>query len=241
MTQLYIVLTGIILLSAQTDQIPIPQNRAAIDPAYVVLDNNLSEEIVTNQLLLLFKKDVTGSNQKRIIDRVGGRIIGGVPDMNIYQIGIVNSRKSVEYIRAVCNQLEEEDAVISATPRRADEDKVQKVSIDKAPAPKRQGTLQMNAVGREEKSQDQPGIDEIINNHRPDLSSCIKNRKSSGQEILFRISISPAGQVTEVKALKSEITDRKILDCLIYRIKKWNDFPPEDRPYDRQVEFSFEY
>jgi hypothetical protein len=227
---LLVVLLATITSFAANTRIPIPENSAPVEDDFIIVDPKTGEQIVCNQILMIFKTGVIQKEQEFILASIPGKIIGGIPSMQIYQILIENPGCTVDKIKQIC------DKVLQDEP-------FQKIDADALV--KRKSNLDIEPTERLNISDNSNSIEYTLNLHRNTLTTCQKqirqNFPQSHGEILFRIYLSPSGEVTKVKTLKSDLKNDKIINCFEYKIGCWNEFPKEPQKYERQFEFSLTY
>ncbi len=91
-------------------------------------------------------------------------------------------------------------------------------------------------------------VQAVINEHRLAIQDCYKQtlKRNPGLKgkLDVRFAINPVGQVSAVEVVNSTIKETDMINCIIGRIKGWNDFGPgnPDKPDEvyRQV-FTFGY
>jgi len=239
-----LMMTTLCLISfAENNRIPIPEQSAPIEEIYIVEDMESGDKIVCNQILMIFKNDVTLEEQESILSSIRGKVIGGLPSMQIYQVLIDNPACTAAKVAQICENVVKNNNVIHATPRKIRSYSLQKIEADANV--KRKSKLDIEATDRAIIPDNSNTIEYSLELHRNTLNTCQKQiRKlypNRHGEILFRIYLSPLGEVNKVKTLKSDLKDDKIINCLEYKMGTWRDFPQEPQNYERQVDFTFKY
>jgi hypothetical protein len=225
------------------DRIPVPGKSADIDENYLTVDSVSGEMIACDQILIVFQPDVTRQQQEKILSSIGGDIIGGVPSLDIYQVEIKNPDCSVKTVNQICEQLQKNLKIVLASARKENDDRIPKVNTKTYV--KRKSSLNMEATDRAIEPDDSNSINGALSENKNSLAACQKQIRqfypNKHGQILFRIYLSPGGDVTNVKTLKSDLKDDKIINCFEYKMKSWDGFPEETQRYERQVEFSVKY
>jgi hypothetical protein len=213
--------------------LPIPGSEAPVKAADVTIDPYSGIQVVTNQLLLVFHDHTVRQEQQRILDRINGKIIGGIPSKSIYQVRISNPDGSIDHINRVCSSLQKDKQVAYATPRFIGMDGSRKTVSN------RKGGLNIQPVDRDITLKDRDTMSDALDRNKQILASCHKLGKDMHGKIEFRIILSPEGAVSRVVTLKSEISNRHLIKCLEYKIRQWQGFPRIGGNHQRQVDFTF--
>ena len=237
----FVVVFYLVVSSAfAQNRLPIPEQKAEIDKIYVIKNRSGDEKIVSNQVLIVFKQDVSAADQNRAIYRVNGKLVGGIPAMEIYQVEIANPAKSLDVVESVITTLTKDPSVVHAAVRKADYEGFPKINLKTALPEGRRDLGKIDTGERGGVKRETDPVDEVLAKHRPTLYNCVKNSGMSGQ-VTFRIRINPAGDVTRVKILKSNVKKKTLTDCMQYKIKKWDGFPKQKQKQARQVDFTFKF
>lgn len=72
----------------------------------------------------------------------------------------------------------------------------------------------------------------VVSKHNPAIQYCyqreVKRNSALRGEIRVRIVINPGGSVDSVNVISSTLQNPSVEDCVVGRIKRWNDFGPSD-------------
>ncbi len=72
----------------------------------------------------------------------------------------------------------------------------------------------------------------VILSHNQSIQDCykqiLKRRPSVKGKIVLRFSVTTAGTIRKVEIIQSTLNDRQLENCIIRRVKRWNDFGPCD-------------
>jgi hypothetical protein len=213
--------------------IPIPSSEAPVKPHEIVTDSFSGIQVVSNQLQIIFHEWTGSREQRRILRKVGGKVVGGIPDKSIYQVGITNPDGSIDYVNRICTLLQKEKHVAYVTPRFID------LQGNKKTICNRKGALNIQPGARDKSLSVTDPMSDALNKNKQNLQSCFKIEETRHGKIAFRILLSPEGNVLRVMVLKSEITDRNLVKCLEYKIRKWQGFPSIGDDQVRQIDFTF--
>ena len=220
----------------QQEKIPVPLDAAPYTSADVITDEETNEKFICDQIHVIFAEDISRSEQLAVLLRISGKIVGGIPDMNIYQISFPNPKRSLKRQRDVISKLEKNPRLLHVDARKEKSQTVEHIEIEMK-QPERKGEINIQPQERivvEKKNE----IQEILEQNRESLLSCKKKKSTGRAEILFRLTINPEGQIKQVKVLTSTVKDELLLNCLEYKIRQWTGFSANGK-FDRQVEFTF--
>jgi hypothetical protein len=231
-----LIITG---LSA-SEKIPVPQESAPYSEKFVREDEAGGDQIICNQLVVVFTEDVTRTEQQMLLQKINGEIVGGVPEMDIYQIRIPNPDASISKVKMISSEITKHKHVAHAGPRKVPTGMINKIDIKRTKPVKRMGTLDMAPAERAAPEEEDAMVSKLTE-HKKNLHSCLKSASTHHGFIEYRITINPAGQVTGIKVLKSNFRDKNLKDCLAFKMRKWDDFPLYTKNYDRQLEFTFKF
>jgi hypothetical protein len=234
MVQIVTLLFTLILF--QQEKIPVPLEEAPYTSADVVIDKESEEKFICDQIQVIFADNITRSEQLAVLLRISGKIVGGIPDMNIYQISFPNPKRSLKRQRDVISKLQKNQRLLHVDARKGKSQTIEPIEIE-VKQPERKGEINMQPQERivvEKKNE----IQEILEKNREGLLICKKKKSTGAGEILFRLTINPEGQIKQVKVLTSTMKDELLLNCLEYKIRQWTGFPANGK-FDRQVEFTF--
>jgi len=236
---IFAVILCILSFSSQQDRIPIPVTEAPYAAADVVVDEDSGEKIICDQLVIVFAEDITRSEQLNVLLQISGKVVGGNPDMNIYHISFPNRRRSLSTQNNIIKKLNKNPRIEHVSARKEKSDIVGTIEIEMK-QPERKGEINMSAEGRHY-TEKKDELQEVLDANRETLLSCKRNKGIRKGDILFRLTISPEGELKEVKILQSNIKDKIFLNCLEYKIRQWTGFPSQNGDFDRQVEFTFKF
>ena len=139
----FIVLCTIAMAS---DKIPIPKESADYSQKYVVQDPESGDDVICNQIYIVFTEDVTSTEQKSIIKNINGALIGGIPAMDMYQIEIRNNEKSLKKVDGICSKLQKNKKVIHAAARKVPTGNIDKIEVETSKPVRRRGQLDMEPI-----------------------------------------------------------------------------------------------
>lgn len=78
----------------------------------------------------------------------------------------------------------------------------------------------------------QGDIQGVVLRHNKSIQYCyerqLKRNPNLRGKIVVRFTITPQGSVTDVKIVSSDLNNRKVEQCVINRIRRWNDFGQVD-------------
>jgi hypothetical protein len=228
------------------DHIPIPDKNPKYEQKYIITDPESGDKIVSNQIIVIFDETATTVQQKNILRSCGGKIIGGIPDMDAYYIAINNVSLSFTRLKNICNELEKNKYVLYASPRVISVNNSKK--INKAVEVERRGEINLEIEKKSADKEEPDGknsIYDILLANRGELIGCIKRKYNiSGDyhgSLLFRISITQSGEIADVYILESDIKDELVRNCLKNKIKKWDNFPGHSNKSNMQIEFRLKF
>lgn len=91
-------------------------------------------------------------------------------------------------------------------------------------------------------------VQAVINSHRPAIIDCYKQllrrQPEAKGKIEIRFAVNPDGRVVRAEIVQSTIDDSEMQQCILNRIRKWNDFGYGDPTVPEQVfrqTFTFGY
>ena len=212
---------------------------APYDSVSVIVSPETGKKIVCNQLQVIFRDGVRGDQRRSAVNTINGTIAGYLDDLDIYQIMVPNRKCEFTALKQLLEKLSKHKSVSQVSYRVVEERSFEKIDVGKL-KPQRHGQLDMQPAERKKKEQPSE-MDLILDNNKKTLYTCIEQFPGSHGESEFRIIISPEGGIKQVTLLKTNVKNKKITDCMKFRIGKWNDFPPEAKGFDRNLEFSFKF
>jgi len=236
----YMLLLMMSSLALSSDKIPVPKESADYSERYVFRDPDSGDNIICNQIVVVFTEDVTSSEQKQALNKIGGKIIGGIPDMDMYQVEIENKELNLKKVERVCLELEKNKKVIHASARKLPTGKIKKIELEHAKPVRRTGELDLAPAERAAPIEEDEMVT-VLEAHKTTLFECLNKSDLKHGSIEYRITVNKAGQVTKTKALASSFTDKNLKDCLAHKIRRWKGFPEYEKDYDRQLEFTFKF
>jgi len=229
----FIIILILLATNLLAGGIPIPNSEAPVKANEVVIDPYSGIQVVTNQILLVFHDQTVGLEQQQILDKINGKVIGGIPAKAMYQVSITNPDSSIDHINRVCSVLQKDKQVAYATPRFVG------LNGAKITASGRKGGLDIQPGERDTGLKVKDEMSDALARNKKILQPCYNIGKDVHGKIEFRIILSPEGEVSRVTALRSEISNRNLIKCLEYKIRKWQGFPSITDNHQRQVDFTF--
>ncbi len=125
---------------------------------------------------------------------------------------------------------------------RAEEFETVKSSVPVKPAPPR------NAEERAKLRRTAEQVQAVINGHRPAIIDCYKQLLKRDPEVKgkieIRFAVDPDGRVIRAEIVQSTIDDIEMQQCILNRVRRWNDFGYGDPTTPEQVfrqTFTFGY
>lgn len=227
-------------LAMGLDKIPIPRESADYSEKYIIQDPESGDDIICNQIVIVFSEDINSTEQKNILKKISGNIIGGIPVMDMYQVRIQNNDVSLKKVERICGELEKNKKVVHASPRKLPTGNIHKIELENMKPVRRRGQLDLAPAERAAPEKEDKMVT-TLQMHKANLYSCLKSTAIKQGSIEYRITINPSGKVTHIKILKSTFNDKNLKDCLSHKIRKWDDFPGFEKDYDRQLEFTFQF
>lgn len=85
-----------------------------------------------------------------------------------------------------------------------------------------------NERGIKSESRDPDKVSEVINRHNSSIQYCyqreLKQNSDLKGKLVVRFTVTPAGNVKDVKVISSTLSNPGIERCVVSRIKRWDDF-----------------
>jgi hypothetical protein len=237
--RLPLLLLGMICSAAAQQPKTEVSGPAPYDSTNVIVSPETGKKIVCNQLQVIFKDGVKQDQRRNAVNTINGTIAGYLDDLDIYQITVPNRKCEFSSLKQTLEKLGKHRSVSQVSYRVVEERSFEKIDVGKL-RPQRHGQLDMQPAERKKKEQPSE-MDLILENNKKTLYTCIEQFPGSHGETEIRIIISPEGGIKQVTLLKTNVKNKKITDCMKFRIGKWNDFPPETKGFDRNLEFSFKF
>ncbi len=240
------LLSGFITVLVGADRIPIPQKPVNYKTQDLIDDPSGEGMLVCNQLLIAFKKDIDRQHQERLLASIGAEVIGGMPDIDVYQVLFDNPTRSIQHFRKVYETIRLADDILFVMPRRVAASASGSLASDKISTDmERRGALNLQPVSRKTGISATGTYDEIIASHRPGLMACVQKksrlfRNLSGR-VEFLLNINSRGAVTHVSITKSSFRNRKLLACLKNKISCWRNFPKLSSDSKTELYFMFRF
>jgi len=205
----------------------------------IISDPENGNTVVCNQLQIIFKENINENQRISAVKSANGSIIGYLQDLNIYQIGIPNLKCDFTELKRVREKLARHQAVYQVSYRAVEGSGLQEIDVGKLKT-KRQGQLDLQPAVRtqEEKPSE---VELILAKNKSTLHGCTQQFPGVHGQVEFRMIINPDGSIKEVQVLQSTVDNKKLTECMKYKIGKWNDFPQEPKGFDRNLEFSFRF
>ena len=234
------ILLMLSLPALSSDKIPVPKESADYSERYVFRDPDSGDNIICNQIVIVFSEDVTSAEQKNVLNKIGGIIIGGIPDMDMYQVRIENKELNLKKVERVCQELKKNKKVIHASVRKLPTGEIKKIELENAKPVRRTGELDLEPAERAAPIEEDEMVT-ILEAHKTTLFECLNKLDLKHGSIEYRITVNKAGQVIKTKVLSSSFSDKNLKDCLAHKIRRWEGFPDYENDYDRQLEFTFKF
>ena len=212
---------------------------AAYREEEIITNPDNGDKIISNQLQIIFADETTKGQRDKAISQVQGRIAGYLDDLNIYQIVVPNQKNDFDRLQSKREQLLKNKAVYQVSFRVVEGSGLDKIDMGKLKT-QRQGQLDMQPAER--KTKEQPSeMELVLSKNKATLHSCLQQFPGVHGQVEFRVIIGSEGAIRQVVVLQSSVRNKKITDCMKYRVNKWDDFPPEPKGFDRNLEFSFKF
>lgn len=212
---------------------------AAYNQGDVISDPENGNSIVCNQLQIIFKENINENQRISAVKSVNGAIEGYLQDLNIYQIGIPNLKCDFAELKRVREKLAGHRSVYQVSYRSVAGSGLQEIDVGKLKT-KRQGQLDLQPAVR--KQEEKPSeMELILTKNKATLHGCTQQFPGVHGQVEFRMVINPDGNIKEVQVLQSTVENKKLTECMKYKVGKWNDFPQEPKGFDRNLEFSFKF
>ena len=240
------LLSGFLTVLIGADRIPVPQKPVNYKAHDLIDDPSGEGMLVCNQLLIAFKKDIGRQQQERLLASIGAEVIGGMPDIDVYQVLFDNPTRSIQHFREVYETIRVADDILFVMPRRVSATASGSFISDKTSADMvRRGALNLQPVSRKSGISATGTYDEIIASHRPGLMACVQKksrlfRNLSGR-VEFLLNINSSGAVTHVSITNSSFRNRKLLACLKNKIRRWRNFPKLSTDSKTELRFMFSF
>ena len=234
-------------VEASNNRLAIPPNTAEIDQEKIVTDPNTGDRLVSNQVLLAFKDHVQSTEQLKVLESIGGKIVGGMPALEIYQVAFENRDASLDRLQTVKDLLSINEDVLFVLPRKIQSGNRRFIEFENDEnVIARKGSLTLTTATKKSDIHKMHRIEDIINFHNPALSGCLEktariNSNFHGS-VIFRIEISNLGEVISASVVNvSQNIDKKLVSCFLKKIRKWNDFPSHSNANFLTVDFTFDF
>ncbi|MFC2088547.1 AgmX/PglI C-terminal domain-containing protein [Calditrichota bacterium] len=244
-----VFLSIILLLTLQSylfagNRIPIPAKQIPYNKSDVITNPINGEKFVHNQLLVVFEPIISVQQQNEILESIDGKVVGGSPGFDIYQIAFENPEKSFSKLAQVQLQLEKNKHIVYAMPQNVDEQLVDKNrKLIASVSSQRTGQLMTENYRRKFSSRYSNEIQNTINRHWTDLNTCVEQLNqivdSYHGKIKFKITVAPEGDVKYARVFETNIRNKQLTICMLQKIRRWEDFPKIRGSENRQVEFEF--
>jgi TonB family protein len=92
--------------------------------------------------------------------------------------------------------------------------------------------LILNRTGRKASARKAEHVTRIVLNHNRSIQDCYKQalKKQPGikGKVVVRFSVTPDGAVDHVEVVRSTIDYEPMINCIVNRIRRWNDFSESD-------------
>jgi hypothetical protein len=226
------------ILMGQED-FPGIQGPAPYKEGEIIVNPDNGDKIICNQLQIIFVDNLNREQKSSALKKVNGKMAGYLEDLDIYQIIITNPKCDFNELKKQREKLIHNKLVYQVSYRVVEGSGLDKIDVGKL-KPKRQGQLDMQPAERKKK-EEPTQMELALNKNKATLHSCLQQFPGVHGQVEFRVIIDENGSVSQVVILQSTVSNKKITDCMKYKVGKWHDFPPEPRGFDRNLEFSFKF
>ncbi len=244
-----VVLVLIILVSQflfAGNRIPIPNKQISYNKNDVIKNPKTGEKLVCNQLLVVFDPAIQKPKQEQILKSIHGKVVGGLPSFEIYQITFKNENKSYSELAKVISKLENNKNILFVMPQKTEKgnstgtkDLVSSVNSE------RTGGLNSKNLKRKSSTGSSNKVQNTINGHWPGLNACVEKQNRIVEtlhgKILFTLVVTPKGVVKSARINSSSIRNKKITSCMLTKIRKSRDFPKTKGTENRKIDFEFAF
>ena len=212
----------------------------------VILDPSSGEKMYADQLMLAFKEDVSDQIRDRIFTEYGLEPISRYPSLNIYHVTFSNPRARLAKLQSTRDKLKHNPKIMYVYPCKLTIFSDSANYIAKDHVIKRSGEIALNLADLDQTQAKPKTVKEAITTHSGSLLYCVEKKqrliKNFHGSILFRLTISPTGEVIKAKATRSSAQDRGLIGCLVNRMLSWRGFPEQSsKAGNWTVEFSFDF
>lgn len=200
----------------------------------------------SSRFCVAFQESLSHNQINSILDRYSADVIEKMPSISVpvYIVKIANQRNDNSFVSNTLNRLDNEPGILYVTSEYSDL-KEQTVSFGNV---RRQGNLGISRPTKasfDDKSlSSTTRYQDIVVSHFEGLYRCLSpksSQKKTGHYAQFNINIDRGGSVSQVRVLKTNIRDPRVLNCLRKKIYTWRNFPERQGPRDLHVKFKFEY
>jgi hypothetical protein len=214
-------------------------------PKNVIVDPSTGDKVFSNQLMIAFNNKVSSSEGKKILVNYSINVISRAPSMNIYQASFHNPDASLSKLKKTCERLKRNPKVLYVYPRKYYLNTAKTATQLRDQSLKRRGEINLSLSNNSGINKAKT-INQAISQHQTALFSCIERKRRLSDDyhgsVSFRIDLSTSGKVANVRVTKTSINDRRLVQCLVNKVKKWNDFPHDKKKNrTRSVNFSFKF
>jgi hypothetical protein len=217
----------------------IPKKPADYLDSEVIVNPDNGDRIICNQLQVIFKSEIPDDQKQSAIKKVKGRMAGYLDDLDIYQIIVQNRNCDFQILKSQREKLEKDRTIYQVSYRVVEGSGLDKIDVTRL-KPKRHGQLDMQPAER--KTREAPSEMELaLNQNKATLHTCLTQFPGVHGQMEFRIIIDEQGAVRQTVVLQSSVKNKKITDCVKYKVGKWEGFPEEPKGFDRNMEFTFKF
>jgi len=228
------------------NRIAIPNKQISYSGNDIISNPSNGERYVYNQLLIVFDPAVNRSQQESILNSIDGKVVGGLPAFDIYQITFDNPNKSYLKLAQVQLELEKNGNILYAMPQKIENQSSNKTKLLLASSDsERSGNLNSKNLHRKSSKPKLNRIQDTINSHLLGLNACVERQNritdSFHGKVQFVLVVMPNGNLKSARIPRSTVKDKQVTACMLKKVRKWRDFPKSKGTENRKVEFEFAF
>ena len=242
-TGLMTSITLILLLGSLVQAKNKSTGETRINDDSTVINPITGEQVIANQLMLTFENDVTESCILQLLQSNELKILSYSPAMHIYHVGLTKHPTDFQYLSDLQIRLESRKEISYVNLCKVFSGQSGELDFSQGASPRRKGTITLNE-SQMPLIEDRPlTVNGTILKHKPALISCLgrsgqQAKKSSGM-VTFQIIVSAGGEVERAQIIKTTVSNKNIVRCLLNKIRNWKDFPAGKNT--STVSFTFEF